>query len=252
MPPHDATDALLRRLSSIEGELRRARRRQRWWVLAAAGLVFSLGTAWAADGACPNGLPFCFVADQPARASEVNHNFAQLKEWLEAKVGAPGGTVVVASPATFSNTLTTSGTASFSGPTTFSAPVTFGNPVTFNGAANFSSLNVSGAVTSAGFDTSCAPGVNGGVFAFCCRIDIRTGATTCRIGTNWQLSAAAPPIAGPFGASTPGSYRLSCFGGVSGFGFPGCCRTDVISGAVQCVSSNNWQLSSWTTPLAMF
>lgn len=233
-------------------------------VLIAVVACLGIGTAWAADGTCPNGLPFCFEADQPARASDVNHNFAQLKEWLEAKVGPRGGNVVVASPSTFSggatfssgvtisSGATVSGTSSFSGSTTFSAPVTFGSPVTFNGAATFSSLNVTGAVTSAGFDTSCVPGVNGGVFPFCCRVDIRSGATSCRIATNWQISAVAPVIAGPFGASTPGSYRLSCMSGVAGFSFPSCCRTDVISGAVLCASSNNWQLSSWTSPTAMY
>ena len=60
--------------------------------LAGVGLVGVLGSgvAIAANGNCPNGLPYCFVADSPAHASEVNHNFAQLKEWLEQKVGPTG------------------------------------------------------------------------------------------------------------------------------------------------------------------
>ncbi|MCA2977385.1 MAG: hypothetical protein INH41_05875 [Myxococcaceae bacterium] len=84
-------ETLRERLHALEA---RERRRARRLLKAGAALVVcaTLGvcTALAADGNCPNGMPFCFQADQPARASEVNHNFAQLREWLEAKVGVAG------------------------------------------------------------------------------------------------------------------------------------------------------------------
>ena len=63
----------------------------------AALLAVGVGTAFAANGNCPNGLPFCFAANAPANASEVNHNFAQLKEWLERKTGAVSSAEVTTS-----------------------------------------------------------------------------------------------------------------------------------------------------------
>jgi len=63
----------------------------RWSVLTALLLALSWsGAVIAADGSCPNGLPFCFIPGVPAKASEVNHNFAQIKEWTEQKVGEVG------------------------------------------------------------------------------------------------------------------------------------------------------------------
>lgn len=67
-------------------------------------LAALVGTAAsAADGACPNGLPFCFLASKPAVASEVNQNFAQLKEWLESKVGTVATPVKITTGATVSS-----------------------------------------------------------------------------------------------------------------------------------------------------
>ncbi len=53
------------RLAALEGERTAARRRVRW--LGAAALLATLvGTAAsAANGACPNGLPFCFTSNTP-------------------------------------------------------------------------------------------------------------------------------------------------------------------------------------------
>jgi hypothetical protein len=84
-------EALRGRLQALEGrERRRARRLVKAGVALVACATLGVCTALAADGNCPNGMPFCFQADQPARASDVNHNFAQLREWLEAKVGVAG------------------------------------------------------------------------------------------------------------------------------------------------------------------
>lgn len=60
-------------------------------------LAVGVGTAFAASGACPNGYPFCFAPNTPATAAEVNHNFAQIKEWLETKTGSVSSAQVTTS-----------------------------------------------------------------------------------------------------------------------------------------------------------
>ena len=82
------------RLAAIEAERHRARRKAGGGLLL---VVLVAGTASAANGNCPNGLPFCFSADTPALAGEVNHNFMQLKEWLETKVGPISAATITAS-----------------------------------------------------------------------------------------------------------------------------------------------------------
>jgi hypothetical protein len=90
------------RLATLEAERVASRRRVRR-LLSATVLAALVGTAAsAANGACPNGLPFCFAVETPAIASEVNTNFAQLKEWLEGKVGAVATPVRITSGATVS------------------------------------------------------------------------------------------------------------------------------------------------------
>ena len=92
MQPHSNETELAQlkqRLAELEARVDGAKkvRPARWpWVLAVV-LAALGGTALGANGNCPNELPFCFNADSPALASQVNHNFMQLKEWLEAKVG---------------------------------------------------------------------------------------------------------------------------------------------------------------------
>ena len=90
------------RLAALEAERITSRRRVRW-LGGATVLAALVGTAAsAATGACPNGLPFCFTADSPAIATEVNTNFAQLKEWLESKVGTVATPVKITTGATVS------------------------------------------------------------------------------------------------------------------------------------------------------
>lgn len=86
----------------LEADRERLRRRLRFAGAAALLVVLIATGASAANGACPNGLPFCFAADTPASAEEVNTNFAQLKEWLESKVGTVATPVKVVSGATVS------------------------------------------------------------------------------------------------------------------------------------------------------
>lgn len=75
-------------------------------MLAVLVIGITAGTALAANGNCPNGLPFCFVANNPANATEVNHNFMQLKEWLETKVGVVSAAGVTASRVAASGAVT--------------------------------------------------------------------------------------------------------------------------------------------------
>lgn len=104
--PHDLAQELAEvrsRLATLEAERTASRRRVRW-LGGATVLAALVGTAAsAAGGGCPNGLPFCFTADAPAVASEVNTNFAQLKEWLEAKVGTVATPVKITTGATVSS-----------------------------------------------------------------------------------------------------------------------------------------------------
>lgn len=73
-------------------------------LVAASAMLGALG-ATAASSACPNGYQYCFASGQPARAVEVNYNFSQIKEWVEAKTGG------VASGAASSASITTAGLA---------------------------------------------------------------------------------------------------------------------------------------------
>lgn len=96
-PTPPSVHELQQRLSAVERELQSGKRARRTGVVVVAALIaVAAPLAWAADGNCPNGLPFCFAQDTPARATEVNHNFAQLKEWLEAKVGSTASSTITA------------------------------------------------------------------------------------------------------------------------------------------------------------
>ncbi len=103
MNPNDLSqelEALRTRITELERARAAPKSRRRFRLIAAAlavtGAVVA-GTASAANGACPNGLPFCFQENTPALASEVNHNFSQVKEWMETKAG-PVGTSAVVTP----------------------------------------------------------------------------------------------------------------------------------------------------------
>jgi len=82
-------DTLRDRVAQLEAEKASRTVKRKWVIVAAALVVIATGSALAADGNCPNALPFCFAPDSPAQAAQVNHNFSQLQEWLVAKVGLP-------------------------------------------------------------------------------------------------------------------------------------------------------------------
>ena len=208
----------------------------------------AVGTALAANGNCPNGMPYCFAPGSPAIADNINHNFAQLKEWLEGKVGSISSNGITATaPATFTNTATFSSA-------TFNSAATFNSSLTANGASSMNSLNVTGSsgitvtndltarnVYQQGYRLSCAAGVTNYYWEYCCRISIRTGGTDCRIGS----SSGWTTLAAPFSASANGSYSLSCAPGVVGLTFPFCCRINDVTGATECARWNAWVNPSW-------
>ncbi len=80
-------EALRKVVEELQEERRKRNARRGPMILLAAVTAVTVGTAWAANGNCPNGLPFCFAANAPAIAAEVNTNFAFLREWQEAKTG---------------------------------------------------------------------------------------------------------------------------------------------------------------------
>ncbi|MDP3503657.1 MAG: hypothetical protein Q8S33_25200 [Myxococcales bacterium] len=96
-------NTLRERVARLEAE--KTARRSKRSVIVAAVIVVATGTALAADGNCPNGLPFCFAPDAPAEAAQVNHNFSQLREWLVAKVGLPTSAGITTSSVSATGTL---------------------------------------------------------------------------------------------------------------------------------------------------
>lgn len=85
-------------LSLLREEVRALRRRvdgPRRWLGIGAALVLISSFAWAQL------IPF--TADTPARATEVNSNFQQLKTWLEQKVGTAGTAAISATGLSLNN-----------------------------------------------------------------------------------------------------------------------------------------------------
>ncbi|MBW2524928.1 MAG: hypothetical protein JRI23_12160 [Deltaproteobacteria bacterium] len=83
-------------LRAAERERARSRRRAVRWAGILALLVGGAAGVAVADPDpgdvldCADGDLFCFDPGRPARSGEVNHNFAQVKAWLEQKVGTVG------------------------------------------------------------------------------------------------------------------------------------------------------------------
>lgn len=133
MANEELSAAVLKELQELRtrvAELEQGRRlvrpsRRTWAVLAATAAVSVAGVALASPP-CSNGIPFCFQPNTPAQATEINSNFAQLKTWLEAKVGTvTGGATgtgpintgaITATGAVSAGSLSTVGDTSFGGP----------------------------------------------------------------------------------------------------------------------------------------
>jgi hypothetical protein len=97
---------LTRRIAELENRLdevaaqkapRQSHRLQRIGLGLAVGALLAVGaTLAAAQAACIGNGELCvFSANSPARADEVNHNFALLKQWVEEKVNTVGSADVL-------------------------------------------------------------------------------------------------------------------------------------------------------------
>lgn len=88
----DSELAVLRaRLADLEKA--QDRRRLGSWALLVGVVALAGGTAWSASGNCPNGMQYCFTADAPALAAEVNYNFSQLRDLGSAWVSHPANSI---------------------------------------------------------------------------------------------------------------------------------------------------------------
>jgi hypothetical protein len=112
-------------------------------------------------------------------------------------------------------------------------------------------LDVANRVLRNEHELTCVEGNSGINFGYCCRMQVRTGETHCRVATNstwggWTVAAA------PFSAASEGPYSLSCSTWIGGVNFATCCRTDA-AGNVACVYNNSNQLTSaWIGTAAPF
>ncbi|MBX7096732.1 MAG: hypothetical protein K1X89_03380 [Myxococcaceae bacterium] len=105
-------ERLERRLAELESAPVKRRSAGRWPLLAALAVLVVSAAAWAQLKT--------FVANTPALASDINSNFtllntniAQLKTWLEQKVGTAGNAEVRVQTGTTSNAATAAGKALF-------------------------------------------------------------------------------------------------------------------------------------------
>lgn len=149
----DDLSQLQQRLAVLERREQRRARLLRWLGLAAAlAIVAYNGVSFAANGNCPNGYPFCFGAGSPALASQVNHNFAQIKEWVEQKVGAVGSNnVAVPGSLTVGGGATVSGNTGLAGTLTVTGATSVGNGLTVTSGG----LSVTGNLSATGNTFGC-------------------------------------------------------------------------------------------------
>lgn len=151
MPPSDGAelkrlvDDMQKRMVELERQLaqqqKRVRQRRALMLSLGIGAALTATVAVAASGNCPNAMPYCFSADTPAIASEINMNFAQLKEWVEQKVGATGTAAV-----------------SITGATTIGGSTTVNNQLTANSVRVVSTTSTALSVSAAILDGSTGTG----------------------------------------------------------------------------------------------
>jgi hypothetical protein len=272
-------DAVLKELQELRNRLAEVERRPRMrpWMIAGAVAGVMVAVNALASSVCPNGIPYCFNANEPALASEVNADFAALKTWLEAKVGATGALATPSPDITTRNINAGVITANMSNALAYSpAYSTWGTYATGAGGAtivndnnvsNYRALviqgnnsaggthkikmlddvDVNGVVTSTAYDVTCAGGRSNYHYAFCCRMNIRTGLTQCKNASNSQFTSwDANTLTTPFSAGPDGHYSLDCTGTIDNVNWPVCCRA-AADGTVQCVTSINGGPLTWTT-----
>ncbi len=127
-----------------------------------------------------------------------------------------------------------------------------GNTHAAGGLTVTGDAEVSGKVLRTEYQTSCASGLSGSSFAYCCRINVRNGATVCRVASDTTMSSWKNRPS-PFSADTTnGPYSLSCTSWVDGGNYPFCCRTGG-NGAAECKYNTNDHINgAWTSAAAPY
>jgi hypothetical protein len=118
-------------------------------------------------------------------------------------------------------------------------------------AVDGSTVDVTGRLQRDEYQVSCAEGLSSLQNPYCCRLNVRTGATDCKrsLDTQWGNWNA---ISSPFGAGSAGPYSLSCTQWVGGVNYPSCCRADS-TGHVDCAyNTNNVLQGAWTPAASPF
>ena len=98
------------------------------------------------------------------------------------------------------------------------------------------------------FETVCSPGASGHQYSSCCRINVLNGVVECRVKEGWGYSKTwkANSSVYPF-TQTPlpnGYYTLNWPLWTGGQEMPWLCRTNALSGSVQCA----FVTSAWAWP----
>lgn len=107
MGSSDSSQELSRRVQALESRLqcRSLRERLALGVAVVAAFLCTHGMSWAQEACIATGSLCNFVAGEVASAAAVNHNFAQLVAWMEAKVGTVGTAVKMGAVSSGSITL---------------------------------------------------------------------------------------------------------------------------------------------------
>jgi hypothetical protein len=120
------------------------------------------------------------------------------------------------------------------------------SPTTGTGAVTIN------ATTTDNYELSVIHGASGYNLTTICRINVSTGAATCKEADSNPINANGTDAtwdttATPFSATTAGNYGLSCTSGASNYNKPICCRINRSTGTTDCVFAGKTDLSSWTS-----
>lgn len=239
MPSPDLQQEVLKELAALrtrvaeleaKGTSTPPSRRKAWLALFTAGLVAAgVGTAFAASGTCPNGMQYCFSANSPALASEINFDLSQLKGWIETKVGSTASASVTSTGIANTGTLANTGDLN----------VTQGRLTGYATAGNFH-IN-SGADNSNNTLYLNWHGGSGGVV-----IGNGAGAQAARFESNGNLQLTSVngrrPVTTTAATCTTANCAATCTAGVikSAWGFHGANWNANVGGGWACGSGIQW------------
>jgi hypothetical protein len=108
-------------------------------------------------------------------------------------------------------------------------------------------LHVSGNVLRDEYSASCAEGLSGVHFSYCCRINKRTGVASCKRDDGTTTGGTWSNMSSPFGSTgSDPPYDITCNTHVSGINFPICCRIGA-SGGMDCAYNGTPSIDgAWT------